>query len=274
MKQLTQQKVTIFQELIWTFYKKNNRHFVWRKIHDPYYIVVSEVMLQQTQTFRVIDKFNQFITELPTFEALAQAPLSTVLSLWQGLGYNRRARYLKKIAKIVVNDYNGTLPQLPDILVKFPGIGPATAASICCFAFNSPVVFIETNVRAVFIHEFFADRDNIHDNELIPLIKQTLDNNDPRQWYYALMDYGVHLKKIHKNPSRKSKHHHKQSQFEGSDRQIRGTIVKLLLKYHQLSTQELLEHFPKRDRLESILQQLEVDHLIFRKKNIISITES
>lgn len=185
----------------------------------------------------------------------------------------RRARYLKQIAEIVTNDYKGKLPQPPDVLVTFPGIGPATAASICCFTFNKPTIFIETNIRTVFIHTFFADRDDIHDNELMPLIKQTIDAKDPRQWYYALMDYGVHLKKTHKNPSRKSKHHTRQSRFEGSDRQIRGAIVKLLLKYHQLSTQEILEHFPEKDRLEGILQQLETDNLICKQKNLISIAE-
>jgi A/G-specific adenine glycosylase len=162
------------------------------------------------------------------FSVLAKAPLSVVLKEWQGLGYNRRAIAVKKIAEIVQLDCAGKLPQDTDALVKLPGIGAYTAAAIGAFAFNQPTVFIETNIRDVFIHTFFHDRTNVSDKEIVPLIEQTLDRKNPRKWYWALMDYGVMLKKEFANPARRSSHHKKQSRFEGSNRQLRGRILKLL----------------------------------------------
>lgn len=185
-------------------------------------------MLQQTQVPRVIEKYASFIRHFPDFAALAQAPLGTVLKEWQGLGYNRRAIAVKKIAEIVQRDYAGKLPQDKETLVKLPGIGAYTAAAIGAFAFDRPTVFIETNIRAVFIHMFFGDRINVSDKEILPLIEQTLDRKNPRKWYWALMDYGVMLKKEFANPARRSSHHKKQSRFEGSNRQLRGKIIKLL----------------------------------------------
>ena len=185
-------------------------------------------MLQQTQVPRVIEKYLSFIKRFPDFSVLAKAPLSVVLKEWQGLGYNRRAIAVKKIAEIVQRDYAGELPQDTDTLMKLPGIGPYTAAAIGAFAFNQAAVFIETNIRAVFIHTFFDDRTNVSDKEILPLIEQTLDRRNPQKWYWALMDYGVMLKKKFANPARRSSHHKKQSRFEGSNRQLRGRILKLL----------------------------------------------
>jgi A/G-specific adenine glycosylase len=185
-------------------------------------------MLQQTQTARVETKYEQFIAAFPTFECLAHASLRDVLSAWQGLGYYRRARYLHQIAQKVVSEHGGMLPDDPKILQTFPGLGAATAASICAFAFNKPTVFIETNIRTVFIHSFFQHKSSVSDKELMPFIAESLDHDNPREWYYALMDYGVLLKSQHINPSRKSAHYTKQSKFEGSDRQIRAAILKMI----------------------------------------------
>lgn len=237
---LNKQQIIDFQTRIWDFYTQNKRIFSWRETTNPYHIVVSEIMLQQTQTYRVEPKFEKFIQLLPTFDALAHASLHTVLSLWQGLGYNRRAKYVHEIAQKVVTEYQGVLPNDPTVLVTFSGLGKATAASICAFAFNKPVVFIETNIRAVYLHTFFPSQANISDIQLMPLIEQTLDYNNPREWYYALMDYGVYLKAQIPNPSRKSKHHTIQSKFEGSDRQIRGAIIRHLTQYPFMEIQELL----------------------------------
>ena len=200
----------------------------WRDVITPYRVFVSEVMLQQTQVARAMEKFPQFIKQFPSFKALATAPLNELLFTWQGMGYNRRALYLKKAAETVVSDYHGRLPQSPEELEKLAGIGPATARSIAAFAWNSPEVFIETNVRAVFLHNFFAGRSSVSDSQLLPFIEAALDKKNPREWYYALMDYGTMLKKQNKNPSRASAHHVKQSKFEGSVRETRGKIVKLL----------------------------------------------
>lgn len=239
---LSTEGIQLFKTIIWNYYHTHGRTFPWRQTYDPYAIVVSEVMLQQTQTYRVEPKYKAFMHELPTFNALAQAEQRDVIRLWQGLGYNRRALGLQKLAYIITHEFNGVLPQNPLILETLPTIGKATACSVSTFAFNTPTVFIETNIRAVFIHTFFgATATAVHDKELLPLIEQTLDQENPRLWYYALMDYGVMLKKTFKNPSRKSKHHTQQSRFEGSDRQIRGTILKLLTQYNQLSHRELIE---------------------------------
>jgi A/G-specific adenine glycosylase len=186
--------------------------------------VISEIMLQQTQTYRVEPKYQAFLAALPTIQDLAHADLRTVLTLWQGLGYNRRGKFLHMLAQEVMRKHEGVIPDTPELLVQLPGIGKATAGSICAFAFNKPTVFIETNIRTVFLYHFFAGQQGVDDRELFPLVAATVDQENPREWYYALMDYGVHLKKSLPNPSRSSKHHVIQSKFEGSDRQIRGAI--------------------------------------------------
>jgi A/G-specific adenine glycosylase len=256
-------QIDSFRNFIWNFYAQHQRPFAWRNVEDPYLVVVSEIMLQQTQTYRVEPKFDAFIAAFPDFQSLADASQRDVLSAWQGLGYNRRGMFLHKIAQKVVAEFDGTLPSDPEILVSFPGIGKATAASICAFAFNRPTVFIETNIRTVFIHSFFKDRDDVHDNELIPLIQQVLDQGNPREWYYALMDYGVYLKKMLPNPSRKSRHHTKQSKFEGSDRQIRGMIVRLLADHGAVTKKKLFSTIDRdAERVEKIAQQLITEGLI------------
>ncbi len=271
--QLSNKQIKNFQELIWNFYATSGRPFAWRNVDDPYKVVVSEIMLQQTQTYRVAPKYDLFITELSNFHALAQASLRDVLSLWQGLGYNRRGMALHNIGKKVIAEFDGQLPNDPEILVTFPGIGKATAASICAFAFNNPTVFIETNIRAVFIHCFFNDKTDVHDKEIEPLVAQTLDTTNAREWYYALMDYGVMLKKTMPNPSRKSRHHTKQSKFQGSDRQIRGMILKYLVHYPNISQDTLVHGIPCEDnRVERIVQNLCKEGLVKKIKNQIMIS--
>lgn len=250
-------QIAEFKEFIWNFYHHNKRDFAWRNTDNPYYILVSEIMLQQTQTHRVITKYEEFLVAFPTLQHLATASLREVLSLWQGLGYYRRARFLHALAQKVMTEYNGILPQDPKILQTLPGIGPNTAGSICVFAFNQPTIFIETNIRAVFLDSFFRDQKSVSDKELFPLIEATLDRESPRQWYYALMDYGVFLKANKTNPSRKSAHYAKQSKFEGSDRQIRAQILKLIVKKGSISHQDILQHIEKDAvRVEKIINQL------------------
>jgi A/G-specific adenine glycosylase len=275
-KKISSAETTKFRRLIKDFYKKNRRAFAWRDVTDPYAIVVSEIMLQQTQTERVTKKFPEFLTNFPTFEMLAKAPLEDLLRTWQGMGYNRRAIALQKIAVRVIHEFGGILPNNPEMLTTFPGIGPNTAGSICAFAFNAPTIFIETNIRSVFLHHFFPKKKNIHDNKLLPLIEQTLDRKHPRDWYYALMDYGVYLKKLHPNPSRRSTHHIKQSKFEGSDRQIRGKILRLLLKFPSLTIKKLLQEFPSQDheRTERLVHTLKQEGFLTVFKQTFSLTNS
>ncbi|MDO8642566.1 MAG: A/G-specific adenine glycosylase [Candidatus Woesearchaeota archaeon] len=220
-----------FQKIVQKHYKENGRDLPWRQTTDPYQIVVSEVMLQQTQVDRVVKKYAEFVAHFPDFSSLAAASVGDVLRAWQGLGYNRRGLMLKQLAETVVEKYSSTLPNDPALLEELPGIGPATAQSICAFAFNVPVVFIETNIRTVFIHHFFKNRNKekkVSDDELLPLVEKTLDKKNPRQWYNALMDYGTFLKKEFGNANVRSAQYARQSKFEGSNRQVRGRILKVL----------------------------------------------
>lgn len=185
-------------------------------------------MLQQTQVSRVLTKYEPFINFFPDFPTLASASFEQILKLWSGLGYNRRALHLHKSAKIIAQELKSNISSDPLLLEKLPGIGKATAASIVVFSYNTPLVFIETNIRRVFIHHFFKDGIKVHDRDIYPLIERTLDQEDPREWYYGLMDYGSYLSKIVQNPNRKSTHYVRQSKFEGSVRQQRGKILREL----------------------------------------------
>ena len=238
------EQIRAFQQRVYRHYRQYGRDLPWRKTSDPYRILISEIMLQQTQVSRVIEKYELFIRTFPNIESLAQAPLREILSVWQGLGYNRRALVLKRLADMVVSRSDSKIPADAESLTKLPGIGEATASAICAFAFNQPVVFAETNIRSVFIHHFFPEETNIRDVEVLPIVSQTLDSRNPRKWYWALMDYGAALKKNMVNQGRSSAHYQKQSPFEGSNRQIRGRILQTLVKNSRISENELIEKLP------------------------------
>jgi len=271
---LTIDQIQKFQTKIYDYYHKNRRDFVWRSDITEYKIFISEVMLQQTQTSRVVFKFQQWIEKFPDFASVAQATQYEILSTWQGLGYNRRGLNLAKAARMILQDFHGKLPKNLDDLQKFPGIGPNTAGSISAFAFNFPVIFIETNIRTVFLYEFFQDKEVVHDKEILKLVQETLDQKNPRDWYYALMDYGVYLKKELKINNKKSKQYTRQSKFHGSRRQVRGAIIRILSKTKKLSQDDLFflieqEFSQNQHSVESILQELLEETLIFQKDNII-----
>jgi A/G-specific adenine glycosylase len=186
-------------------------------------------MLQQTQVSRVLEKYPQFLKAFPTVEALANVQLSEVLKVWQGMGYNRRGLALKKMAEKVTTEFSGKIPRERHELESLPGVGPYTAGAVRAFAFDEPEIFIETNIRRIFIHHFFKNKEGISDREIYPLVEATLDRDRPREWYWALMDYGSHLPKIaRKNPNTQSKHYMKQSTFKGSLRELRGKIIRAL----------------------------------------------
>ncbi|THB71771.1 MAG: A/G-specific adenine glycosylase [Desulfobulbaceae bacterium] len=242
---------------------KHRRPFAWRDVISPYRVFISEVMLQQTQTTRVIDKFALFLSVFPDFATLAQSPFSEVLRHWKGLGYNRRARFLHDSAAIIVEQFDGELPADPEILERLPGIGPATAASICVFAFDMALSFVETNIRTVYLYHFFGDQENVSDRELLSFVSATVDHERPREWYYALMDYGVMLKKSVGNLNRKSRHYVKQSKFEGSDRQVRGRILELLLEHDSLSVTELVAQLTEpAERVQRLIDTLAAEQIV------------
>ena len=227
-KKLSEKQIRNFQKKILGFYSQSARLFPWRKTKVPYRILLSEIMLQQTQTERVRGFYERFLKKYPTLHSLSKASLPEVLQYWSGLGYNRRARFLLEAAREVVKRFKGKLPYEEETLLTLPGIGRYTASAVAAFAFEKPTVFIETNIRTVYTHEFFKDAEKVSDNEIILLIAQTLYRKDIRSWYYALMDYGVELKKKNPGINSKSKHYRPQSKFKGSNREIRGKILKLL----------------------------------------------
>jgi A/G-specific adenine glycosylase len=220
---------TEFSGIVWDYYRHQAREMPWRDRPTPYNVVVSEFMLQQTQVDRVRPKFEAWLEKWPDFASLAAASPEEVLRLWKGLGYNRRALRLQELARRVQHEYDGGLPKTVEGLQTFAGVGPGTAGAIAAYAFNQPVVFIETNIRRVFLHHFFADSDSVADKELLPAIAAALDREHPREWYWALMDYGTFLKSQVVNPNRRSKHYAKQAKFEGSHRQLRGIILDKVL---------------------------------------------
>lgn len=251
------------------------RELPWRRTTDPYRIWLSEVMLQQTQVARVSDRWDAWLAQFPTIGALAAASDADVLAAWQGMGYNRRALALHRTAQQVEQVHGGHFPRDYAALLALPGVGPSTAAGIRAFAFDEAGVYLETNVRAVFIHEFFgapellgtseplgapgapgasealgapeplgapelpgasgASAKKIPDSALIPLVAAACPATgcDVRGWYYALLDYGAWLKKSTVNPTRRSGSYTRQSKFEGSLRQKRAEVVRILLAAHQ-----------------------------------------
>jgi len=270
---LEQNAVEDFRKKIWDYYRNYRRPFPWRDTDDPYGILVSELMLQQTQTERVVKKYEPFLSDFPTWAALSDAPLSGVLRRWSGLGYNRRALGLKRIAEIIHREHDDALPDDPEFLISLPMVGPATAGSLQAFIFNKPVVFLETNIRRVLIHHFFSDRDGIRDREVLSCAEQVLDHENPRHWYYALMDYGVYLKYAVINPNRKSAHYRRQSPFENSNRQIRGRLIALLTEKGPLSRQGIYSMLPgfEMGRIDSCLEQLSGEGFLVAERDSYGI---
>lgn len=271
---LTEEEIRAFRKLVREYYRRAGRSFPWRETADPYRILVSELMLQQTQTTRVVEKFVRFTDTLPDFFALAEASTHEVLSLWQGLGYNRRALYLKQAAGVVVDEHGGVLPSDETALVALPGVGPATAGAVLAFAFNEPAVFVETNIRSVFIHHFFEGRDAVSDRDILPLVDTTLDRDNPRTWYWGLMDYGVFLKESAGNPARRSAHHATQSPFRGSDREIRGAVLALLVERGVVTQDDILTRFPgETERVGRIVADLQREGFLDIRGDKISAKE-
>lgn len=230
-----------FCSLIWEKGEELYRDLPWRNTCDAYEILVSEVMLQQTQVARVLTRWERFLHRFPTVDALASASTSDIVDEWQGMGYNRRALALKRCADTCAANYDGCIPRQLDALLALPGIGPATAAGVRAFAYDEPGLYLETNVRTVFLHELFPDEEGVSDKVIAPLVQESCPQQNVRSWYYALLDYGAHLKATVSNPSRRSKEYNRQSKFEGSRRQKRAEIVRLVLACPGVSVWEVLD---------------------------------
>jgi A/G-specific adenine glycosylase len=256
-----------FQEKVWSYYRQHRRDFSWRNGVTPYRVLVSEIMLQQTQASRVEAYFMLFMHTFPSLSSLARAPLSAVLKVWQGMGYNRRAKYLHECVRRIVDEYKGRVPCNPVVLETFPGIGKATARSIVAFGFDAPVVFVETNIRRVILHHFFPQQHNVSDEAVMEVAEQVLDTASPREWYNALMDYGTMLAKREGNANRRSRVYKKQPAFAGSLREVRGALIRALTDTPYITKAALLKALPfDAERIKSALDQLEREGLVVYTK--------
>lgn len=249
---------TVFIRSVLTHYKAHGRHdLVWRKKISAYRILVSEIMLQQTQVSRVVPKFELWMKRYPTLSALSKASLTDILKLWQGLGYQRRAKALFEVAQT-----SKSISKSYEELLALKGIGPYTASAVCAFAYNVfPEKLLETNIRTALIEEFHQGTTKVHDGLLYddlnrlnhhPLVQST----GAREWYYALMDYGSHLKTLRISHNEKSSHYTKQTLYEGSTRQLRAKVL-FAITHH--------EKLPQDERLELVINQLTKEGYIIKK---------
>ena len=256
----TKVKKETFHKKIFSWWAKNKKQYPWRETSDPYTIMVSEFMLQQTQASRVIPKFNLFLKKFPDLESLANNTDREVLALWSGLGYNRRAIWLKEAPQYIIE--LGYFPQENRILKKIRGIGEYTSRSIPIFAFNVDIATVDTNIRRILIHEGFATEET-NEKELFKIAEQLLPLHRSRDYHSALMDYGATLitaKKTGIKPKTMK------GKFKGSTRESRGKIIKLLLQNEKLSKAELSKKLGKKD-IENILNSLAKDQLIDKDSN-------
>lgn len=261
-----------FRELVWQKARELYRDMPWRNDTNPYYILVSEIMLQQTQVDRVIPKFLSFVEKYPNVNSLAGASLADVLRLWSGLGYNRRAKFLLDAAKKIMSTYGGTFPQTTDELISLSGVGVNTAGAILAYSFNLPVVFIETNIRTVYFYHFFQDKEHVADKDLKQIVEATIDKEHSREFYWGLMDYGFYLKRQGNAALDKSKHYKKQSPLVGSVREVRGQIIANLTQND--ATESDLRKLVKADtRFEAALAGLIYDGLVNRTGAFLHLTK-
>lgn len=237
---LSDARIQEFRAGILRHYREEGRDFPWRRTADPWLILLSEIMLQQTRTETVLAKWPDWASAYPDPAALSSASLAEVIRRWKGLGYNRRALALRNAAGRILAEYGGEVPRSERDLLSLPGVGPYTARAVRVFAFGEPDLVLETNIRSVYLFYFFPDRTGVRDRELEPYISATLWREDPRTWYYALMDYGAALKRREPNPGRRGASYARQSPFEGSHRQVRAAILHVLAARGDLPPDRLL----------------------------------
>lgn len=261
-----------FLEIIWQKGGELYRDMPWRQDTRPYYVLVSELMLQQTQVDRVIPKFTSFIARFPDEKTLAAAPLADVLTLWSGLGYNRRAKFLHESAKRIMIEFEGIFPQTKENVLTLPGVGEGTAGAIMTYAFDAVQPFVETNVRTVYFHHFFPDHDTVTDQQIMEMVRATMDVDAPREFYWALMDYGSWLKRQGAGRNAISSGYKKQSPLKGSVREVRGQILKLLTE-NAASVKDIKERLRADERFDGALDGLVQDGLVTKADDLLYLTK-
>jgi A/G-specific adenine glycosylase len=258
--------VRAFQRTVLDFYQACARSFEWRLTRDPYRILVSEVMLQQTQTSRVAERYPLFLKQFPSVKALALADQAQVLRAWQGLGYYRRARNLHQAARAVEELFGGRFPRSHEELCSLPGVGAYTAAAVAAFAYNYPVPMLETNIRSVFLYTFFPKQKDVSDKEVMEYVRKTLVTDRSRDWFYALMDLGVELKRVRPKINQASKHHAVQSPFKGSDRAVAAQVLRFILgSARAVSASQVLQGVKADEaQVNRAIERLVGEHMIVR----------
>ena len=254
-----QDDVNAFQKQVMDWWSENARDLPWRRDPSPYNVLVSEIMLQQTQVSRVVPKFNEFMDMFPTIESLASASTKQLLQVWSGLGYNRRAIWLKEAARQIVEQ--GEFPKSVKELQELKGVGPYTSRSILIFAFNRDLAAVDTNIRRVLIASGFADEDT-SDKELQSTADAVLFRGRSRDWHNALMDYGS---QVLTSSSTGISPTSKQTCYEGSSRQVRGAVIRMLTNVNELELREIMQLLDcdlRASEIECILTQLIADGLV------------
>lgn len=285
------------------WYRDNHREFPWRETTDPYEILVSEVMSQQTQLGRVVDAWEAFLERWPTVDALAAADRSAVVSFWSShrLGYNNRARYLHEAATQIVTDFDGEFPAEPDTLTELMGVGPYTANAVASFAFNNGRAVVDTNVKRVLFRlmDDFDDADDTEEPPYRETAEQLLPPNDSRIWNNAMMELGGTVCTADPQcdagncPWRRwctayetgdfsAPDVPSQSTFEGSRRQYRGRIIGVLGEFEELSLDELgprirVDYTPDGDNgqewLQGLIEDLADDGLVEQSNGVVRLRD-
>lgn len=267
----TSRDILRFKKIVQTHARRHTRQLPWRSRVSEYRIAVSEIMLQQTPVDRVIPYYERFIRKFPSWKHLAEASFLEVFREWQGLGYNRRAKALRDLAGIVIKNYHGKLPRRIEDLVALPGIGPYTAGAILTFAHNRREVFIETNIRTVYLHHFFPGHHKVSDQRLLPLIEATLPRKEYSSWYAALMDYGAHLKRQGLKQNKRNPSYVTQKKFKGSSRELRGKILREISR-KALSVSQLSQKLAVPEiRVRTEVERLRREELVRKTKGRISL---
>jgi len=269
LRDISSKVIQRFQKKVFTFYRRNKRQLPWRMTKDPYKILLSEFMLQQTQVNRVVSYYEKWIARWPTIQALAAAPLPEILQMWMGLGYNTRAVYLHRTAKKIVTEFEGDVLKAVTQYKQLPGIGKYTSQAVQIFVGNADMVTIDTNIRRIFISEFDLV-ETISDKELWLLAEACLPRGKSRDWHNALMDYGALHLTAHRTGIRPKT---QQSRFEGSNRQIRAKILRCLLT-ENMSISKLEKNVGvEHARLRLVLEKMRTEKIIGKRNNIYHVRQ-
>ncbi len=267
---LPQKEIASLHQNVFRYYEKFGRKLPWRDTTDPYYILVSECMLQQTQVERVIPFYERWLKRFSSVEMLYEASLREVLQQWQGLGYNRRGQNLHKTAGVIVEEFQGDVLSALPHYKKLPGVGEYTASAVQAFAANKDIAAVDTNIRRILIAHFHLD-EKISKAELADIAYQCVPKGRSREWHNALMDYGANYMTAKRSGIASLG---KQGQFEGSDRQVRSRILRFLLSHTEgVHKEKLFRELSDIDkkRTSEILKKMIQEKLIIWNNNHFDI---